>query len=137
MFQPLFHGGAGGLGHLDGGVQILALLLQGLDLGPMAAQGDGHLMGVAVVAVVQIQHVLDLLQGEADAAAPQDQFQPGAVAGVVDAGLTLARGRQQALVLIEPKGARRGPELAAQLADGIGAMIVGGRHGRRHNLTRT
>jgi len=57
-----------------------------------------------------------------------DQLQPGPVAGVIDPRLSLAGGRQQALVLIEAQGPRRRAELAAQLADRIGAMIVGGRH---------
>ena len=58
----------------------------------------------------------------------QDQLQPGPVAGVIDPRLTFARRRQQAFVLIESQGTRRRPELPTELADGIGAMIVGGRH---------
>ncbi|MNR01022.1 hypothetical protein D3C85_1168150 [compost metagenome] len=85
-------------------------------------------MDVVILAVIQIQHVLDLLQGEADTASPQDQLEPGAVAAVIDPRLALARRSQQALVLIEAQGPRGGPELAAQVPDGIGAVIISGRH---------
>ena len=140
MFAQLaLHHGAGLLGRLDGGVEVLALLFQRLDLGPVAAQGDGHLVGVVIVVIVEIQHLLNLLQREADAASAQDQLQPRPVARVIDARLTLPGRGQQTLVLVEPQRPRRCPELAAQLADRIGAMIVGGRHDRRSisNLTRT
>ena len=52
----------------------------------------------------------------------------GAVAGVIDPRLTLSRRGQKAFVLIETQGARRGAELAAQLADGVGAVVVGCGH---------
>jgi len=78
--------------------------------------------------VIQIQHLLDLDQGEADAPAAHDQLQPGAVARTVDPRLTLARRRQQALVFIEAQRTRGRAELAAQLPDGIGAMFVSNRH---------
>ncbi|MNC35950.1 hypothetical protein D3C75_844500 [compost metagenome] len=85
-------------------------------------------MDVVILAVIQIQHLLDLLQGEADAASPQDQLQPGAIARVIDPRLALAGRGQQTLVLIEAQGARGGAELTAQVPDGIGAVIVSGRH---------
>ena len=47
-------------------------------------QGHRHLVGVVILAVIQIQHRLDLLQGEADAAAAQDQLQADLVAGRID-----------------------------------------------------
>ncbi len=118
LFEPracCFQGG-------DGFVDVLALLLEGGDALAELSQRGGVLGHPAVALVVESEDLPDLGQRQADALAAQDELQAGAVLVGIDPVEAVARRREQPLVLVEAQRARRGAELAAELADGEAAF---------------
>ena len=71
------------------------------------ADGDPALRLAAVAEVVEIDHLADLGEAEADPLAAQDPGEPRAVAPAIDPGQALAARRDQPLILVEAKRARR------------------------------
>jgi hypothetical protein len=103
-------------------VDVLALGLERHDLVAELAQRLGRLGRAAVVRRIEFEDFADVGQAEANPLALQDQGQAGAVAIIVDPVQSLARRREQPLVLIETQRSRRHFEFDTQLADGVGAL---------------
>src|SRR5258706_9824783 len=70
--------------------------------------------------IVELQHRADLGEGEAEPLAAQYQLQAHPVALGIDAPRAVARGAEQAFVLVEADGAMGHVELARKLGDAIG-----------------
>src|SRR3546814_19246240 len=100
---------------LDRGVDIVLLRPQRRD--PLTAARDRHVaLGAAAVAdIVEVDHLADLAQREADALAAQYPREPRAIAMRIDALRPPPLGRDQPLVLIETQRARRDLELGRQI----------------------
>ncbi len=69
--------------------------------------------------VVHVDDLADLGEGEADALAAQDEPQPGAVAGPIDATGATSHRRQQPLGLVPPQGAGGQVEFGGEVRDGV------------------
>src|SRR5262245_7111760 len=106
-------------------LELDALLAQGFKPLAELRRGDTQLGELPILEVVEIKHLLDLLKREADLLAAQDELQAGSVAIAEQTGPTPARRRQQTLLLVETKRARRDAEFAAQLRDRVGSVSVG------------
>src|SRR3954467_15873287 len=120
MFPRLKVVRAGRLDHVDepfelgdGGVDVDALLLEEID--PAAAFLERHpaLRGAAVAQIVEVDHLADVGEAEADALAAQYPGQAGAVPPRIDARHALAPRRDQPFVLVEAQRPRRDLELLA------------------------
>src|SRR5689334_8183145 len=106
-------------------VDLEALLLQPdepvLELG----RGDPELGQLSVLQIVEIEHLLDLFEREADALAAQDELQPRPVAIAEEPGPAPPRRRQQPFLLVEPQSSRRNVEFPAEVGDRIGSITTG------------
>ena len=76
-----------------------------------------HLRVLSVAQIVEVQQLPNLLQGEAEPLAAQDQLQASPIAFGVEALLTDADRTQQLLRLVEPERAGRDLEGVAHLSD--------------------
>ena len=99
--QVLFEAVAGLNQGVDGVVDVLALDLEGQDALAELGQRPGVLGGAIVADLIEVQDFADLLQGEADALAAQDQLQAGAVTIAEQARPAAACRVQQAFLLVE------------------------------------
>ena len=90
---------------------------------PAAAflERDPALREAAVADVVEVDHLADVGEAEADPLAAQDPGQPGAVAPAVDAREALPLRRDQALILVEAQRPGGDAELLAELGDRVGS----------------
>src|SRR3546814_16101181 len=97
---------------LDRGVDIVLLRPQRRD--PLTAARDRHVaLGAAAVAdIVEVDHLADLAQREADALAAQYPREPRAIAMRIDALRPPPLGRDQPLVPIKTTRARTAPDPA-------------------------
>ena len=69
--------------------------------------------------VVQLEQLANLGELETQALAAQRELQPHSIAVAEDPAGSLARGSEQALVLVEPDGARSDVELSGELGNRI------------------
>src|ERR1700687_2431311 len=107
-----------GAAELDNGPLDLRLLaLQPADPFLELAEGDPQLRHLAVAEIVEIQHLPDFLEREADCLAHQHVFEPRTVTPAVEPPLPVAAGRDQALLLVEAQGSGADGEFPRQLAD--------------------
>src|SRR6202162_2720190 len=107
-----------GAAELDNGPLDLRLLaLQPADPSLELAEGDPQLRHPAVAEIVEIQHLPDFLEREADRLAHQHVFEPRTVTPAVEPLLPVAAGRDQSLLLVEAQGSGAGGEFLGQLAD--------------------
>ena len=116
---------------LFGGVQFQFHLfdIQQLLFKLLAALGDfrQHAVELLVVAaggVVELDQLAAFGQGKTDALAAQDQLQADLVPGRIDAFLAPALGAEQALLFIEANGAGGDVELAGEVGDAVGRMLM-------------
>src|SRR5258706_9364098 len=85
--------------------------------------------------IVELQHRADLGEGEAEPLAAQYQLQAHPVALGIDAPRALARGAEQAFVLVEADGAMSHVELARKLGDAVGfGGLIHRRNARRGRM---
>src|ERR1700680_928247 len=107
-----------GAAELDNGpLDLRLLVLQPADPFLELAEGDPELRHLAVAEIVEIQHLPDFLEREADCLAPQHVFAPRTVTPAVEPPLPVAAGRDQSLLLVEAQGAGADGEFLRQLAD--------------------
>jgi hypothetical protein len=91
-----------------------------LNLGERQLQVGGRRLAGALLG----HHGANLGQGEAKLLALQNHGEARPVASVVDAGRTLATGRQKAAILIKPESTQRHAELTGKIADRVGLRAV-------------
>src|SRR5216684_672074 len=101
----------------DGPLDLRLLAPQPADLLLELAQRDPQLRHLAVAEIVEIQHLPDFLEREADRLAHQHVFEPCTVTPAVEPPLPVAAGRDQSLLLVEAQGAGADAEFLGQLPD--------------------
>ena len=101
----------------DRGIEVGALLLHLADV--LAAFLDRHaaLFDPAVAEIVEVDHLADLAEAEADVLGAHDPREPRAVALRIDPRQTHAARCDQALVLVEAQRARGAVEFLGQVGD--------------------
>ena len=109
---------------LEGLFYVLAALFEFLAAVGYLVEEVDELAFLAGFGVVHVDDPGDLVEGEAEAFAAQDQAEADTVAGVVDAGGAAAFGREQAAVLVEPDGPERHVVLGGQFRDRPGLHLA-------------
>src|SRR5687767_3287770 len=121
--QLLQHDGFELLQLAERGLDVGALALELGDAGAALFERDRELAHMARIGVVEVQHLADLGEAEAEPPPAQDKAEPRPVTRRIDARLPLAPGLQQPLILVEADGPVRAAELLRQVADGEAALI--------------
>src|SRR5258706_10624817 len=101
-------------------VDLLALVLELRAAGGKRGDDLRELRPLVRRRIVELQHLADLGEGEAEPLAAQYQLQAYPVALGIDAPRAVARGAEQAFVLVETDGAMSHVELACKLGDAVG-----------------
>ena len=117
----------------DDGFELTQLGDRGLDVDALAfelrqtraalIQSELELANMAGVGLVEVQHLADLGEAEAEPPPAQDQAEPRPVSMREDPRLPFAMRLEQAPVLVEPDGAMRTAELLGEVADGEVALV--------------
>ena len=102
--------------------------MQGFELRAVFRQGDAHLGRIIVFVDIEIEHMLDLDQREAQPLATQDEFQSRPIARGIDTRLTATFRINQTLVFVKSQRPCGYVKFFRQLANGKGFKHVLG-HG--------
>src|SRR5262245_11271400 len=89
-------------------LDLVTLLPQADQPVPELGGSDAELGQLAILEIVEIEHLLDLFQCKADPLAAQDQLETGAVSIAEQPRPAAPRRRQQPLLLVKPQGPGRG-----------------------------
>ena len=101
----------------DRGVDVAFLRVERVDPRAAAVDRELALRAAPVADIVEVDHLADLGQREADALAAQDPGEPRAVAVRIDALRAAPLGRDQPFVLVEAQRAGGDAELGRQVGD--------------------
>src|SRR5258706_8566199 len=101
-------------------VDFLALVLELRAAGGKRGDELRELRPLVRRRIVELQHLSYLGEGEAEPLTAQYQLQAHPVALGIDAPRAVARGAEQAFVLVEADGAMSHVELARKLGDAVG-----------------
>src|SRR5258708_28391335 len=113
-------------------VDFLALVLELRAAGGKRGDELRELRPLVRRRIVELQHLAYLGEGEAESLAAQYQLQAHPVALGIDAPRAVARGAEQAFVLVEADGAMSHVELARKLGDAVGSGgLIHPRNARR------
>src|SRR5258706_8469064 len=116
-------------------VDFLALVLELCAAGGERSDELRELRPLVRRRIVELQHLAYLGEGEAEPLAAQYQLQAHPVALGIDAPRAVARGAEQAFVLVEADGAMSHVELARKLGDAVGfGWLIHRRNARRGRM---
>src|SRR5258706_7256093 len=116
-------------------VDFLALVLELRAAGGKRGDELRELRPLVRRRIVELQHLAYLGEGEAESLAAQYQLQAHPVALGIDAPRAVARGAEQAFVLVEADGAMSHVELARKLGDAVGlGWLIHRRNARRGRM---